>query len=311
MASVSTFHDAAGTDDASWEDIMLPRGAREPPPVPRGPPLRYYLTTADPVSTSDLRTIKASSLQPYLSAVNSFFKDHGREPMALGDLVSRVRKGLAASQVTLNSELMRAPLHARVVLKALTLAKALRMELGPTWGTDPSTVVRVELFRASLAVVVLCLFFCRGGAGVECLTGDLTVGPDGGILLYHRDRKGQRGADASKKLLCQLPASAHADIAAMLHYFDAARQVFAGGRVLAARWAISQREGQPKRTADTLTNWLQLVLTAVHEPPPAGFAWMSHSLRKGATTAAYVIGVTMQKIKYFGGWAMESSVVLD
>eukprot|EP00873_Tetraselmis_striata_P042119 jgi/Tetstr1/462383/TSEL_007389.t1 len=76
--------------------------------------------------------------------------------------------------------------------------------------------------------------------------------------------------------------SAHADIAALLHYFDAARQVFAGGRVLAARWAISQREGQAKWTADTL-----------------------------AATAAYVIGVTMQKIKYFGGWAMESSVVLD
>eukprot|EP00873_Tetraselmis_striata_P042150 jgi/Tetstr1/462414/TSEL_007420.t1 len=46
MASVSTFHAAAGTDDASWEDIMLPRGAREPPHVPRGPPLRYYLTTS-------------------------------------------------------------------------------------------------------------------------------------------------------------------------------------------------------------------------------------------------------------------------
>eukprot|EP00873_Tetraselmis_striata_P014674 jgi/Tetstr1/434938/TSEL_023934.t1 len=129
----------------------------------------------------NLGTIKASSLHPYLSAVNNFFKDHGREPMALGDLVSRVRKGLAASQVTLNPELMRAPLPARVVLKALTLAKALRLELGPTWGKDPSTVVRVELFRASL----------------------------------------------------------------------------------------------------------------------------------GATAAAYVIGVTMQKIKYFGGWAMESSVVLD
>eukprot|EP00873_Tetraselmis_striata_P006291 jgi/Tetstr1/426555/TSEL_001631.t1 len=203
----------------------------------------------------NLGTIKASSLQLYLPAVNNFFKDHGREPMALGDLVSRVRKGLAASQVTLNPELMRAPLPARVVLKALTLAKALRLELGPTWGTDPSTVVRVELFRAGLAVVVLCLFFYRGGAGVECRTGDLTVGPDGGILLYHRDRKGQRGVDASKKLLCQVPTSAHADIAALLHYFDAARQ--------------------------------------------------------GATTAAYVIGVTMQKIKYFGGWAMESSVVLD
>eukprot|EP00873_Tetraselmis_striata_P020949 jgi/Tetstr1/441213/TSEL_029469.t1 len=133
----------------------------------------------------NLGTIKASSLQPYLSAVNNFFKDHSREPMALGDLVSRVRKGLAASQV------------------------------------------------------------------------------------------------------------------------------FAGGRVLAARWAISQREGQARWTADTLTSWLQLVLTAVHEAPPARFAWTSHSLRKGDTTAAYVIGVTMQKIKYFGGWAMESSAVLD
>eukprot|EP00873_Tetraselmis_striata_P018680 jgi/Tetstr1/438944/TSEL_027439.t1 len=117
-------------------------------------------------------------------------------------MVSRVRKGLAASQMTLNPEPMRAPSPACVVLKALTLAKALRLELGPTLGTDPSTMV------------------------------------------------------------------------------------FAGDRVLAARWAISQREGQAKWTTDTLTNWLQL----------------------GATTAAYVIGVTMQKIKYFGGWAMESSV---
>eukprot|EP00873_Tetraselmis_striata_P027757 jgi/Tetstr1/448021/TSEL_035322.t1 len=81
----------------------------------------------------------------YMSAVNNFFKDHGREPMALGYLVRRVRKGLAASQVTLNPELMRAPLPASVLLKALTLANALRLELGPTWGTDPSTVVRVEL----------------------------------------------------------------------------------------------------------------------------------------------------------------------
>eukprot|EP00873_Tetraselmis_striata_P023058 jgi/Tetstr1/443322/TSEL_031337.t1 len=151
----------------------------------------------------NLGTIKAkvSSLQPYLLAVNNFFKDHGWEPIALGDLVIRVRKGLAASEVTLHPELMRAPLPACVVLKALTLAKALRLELGLIWGTDPSTVVRVELFRASLAVVVLCLFFCRGGVGVEFRTDDLTAGPDGGILLYHRDRKGQHGADASKKLL--------------------------------------------------------------------------------------------------------------
>jgi hypothetical protein len=46
-----------------------------------------------------LGTIKGLSLQPYMSAVNSFFKDHGLEAVALRDLVAKVRKGLAASHV--------------------------------------------------------------------------------------------------------------------------------------------------------------------------------------------------------------------
>jgi hypothetical protein len=32
----------------------------------------------------------SSSLQPYLSTVNGFFKDHGLEAIALGDLVVKV-----------------------------------------------------------------------------------------------------------------------------------------------------------------------------------------------------------------------------
>ena len=259
----------------------------------------------------NLGTIKESSLQPYLSAVNSFFEDHGCEPCALGSLITKVRKGLAASQVTLTPGLMRAYLPARVAHKALTLAQTLKAELGPTWAADPGTATRVQLFRACIAVVVLFLFFCRGGAGVECLSGDLVVSPEGGILLYHRVRKGQRGADADKKLLCQLPAAARGDVADLLRYFDGARQVYAGGRMPVARWAIGHKEQHAKWTADTLTTWLQQVLAAVNEQPPAGFAWTSHSLRKGATTAAYVIGVTMIKIKYYGGWSHESNVVLD
>jgi site-specific recombinase XerD len=38
-----------------------------------------------------LGTIKASSLQSYLSGVNGFFKDHGLEAIALGDLVGEKR----------------------------------------------------------------------------------------------------------------------------------------------------------------------------------------------------------------------------
>jgi hypothetical protein len=77
------------------------------------------------------------------------------------------------------------------------------------------------------------------------------------------------------------------------------------------RWATSLHEPTTTWTADILTAWLQRVLRAVHEQPPDGFAWTSHSLQKGAAIAAYNIGTPMQKIKFFGGWARESDVVLD
>jgi site-specific recombinase XerD len=59
-------------------------------------------------------TIKATSLQPYLSAVNGFVKDHGSEPVAQGDLVAKVRRGLAASQVSLQPSRTRMYLPARL-----------------------------------------------------------------------------------------------------------------------------------------------------------------------------------------------------
>jgi hypothetical protein len=49
----------------------------------------------------------------------------------------------------------------------------------------------------------------------------------------------------------------------------------------------------------------------MRERPPEGFSWTSHSLRKGTTTAAYNVGVTLRKIKYFGGRSTESSFDLD
>jgi hypothetical protein len=56
---------------------------------------------------------------------------------------------------------------------------------------------------------------------------------------------------------------------------------------------------------------MQLVLKDIKANPPDDFAWISRSLRKGATTAAHAIGVHMLTIIVFGGWATEPSVVLD
>jgi hypothetical protein len=124
-------------------------------------------------------------------------------------------------------------------------------------------------------------------------------------------RKGQRGTSKERKLLFELPDSAHLDIAELLKYFDAARTKFSAGKIPDMRWAISLHEPTTNWTADTLTAWLHRVLRVAHEQPPDGFAWTSQSLRKGATTAAYNISTPMQKIKFFGGWARESDVVLD
>jgi hypothetical protein len=76
-----------------------------------------------------LDTINANGLQPYLSAVNKFvYKDHGREPFALGDVVARVRKGfLAAAHVSLAPTLIRAPFRARVMQQATVRAQEWRI----------------------------------------------------------------------------------------------------------------------------------------------------------------------------------------
>ncbi len=45
------------------------------------------------------------------------------------------------------------------------------------------------------------------------------------------------------------------------------------------------------------------------EPPPEGFSWTSHSLRKGVASAANGIGVRLTDIRYVGGWSTSSTVL--
>jgi hypothetical protein len=68
-----------------------------------------------------LGTIKASSLQPYPLAVNGF-KDYGLEAVALGGLVAKVRKGLAASHVAIKDTLVRVHVPTSIVAQAPRVA---------------------------------------------------------------------------------------------------------------------------------------------------------------------------------------------
>jgi hypothetical protein len=200
-------------------------------------------------------------------------------------------------------------LPARILVSSLRLAKDLRTQLTINWTQAQADLIL--LFRTCLATVLMSTFFCRGGGGVECRSRHMLCTPTSGILLYHGPSKGQRGTSTERKLLCELPDSAHPDIAELVRYFDTARTKFSAGKIPDMRWAISLHEPKTNWIANTLTAWLQRVLRAVHEQPPDAFAWTSHSIRKGASTASYNVGTPMQKIKFFGGWARESEVVLD
>jgi hypothetical protein len=53
--------------------------------------------------------------EPYLPEVDNVYKDHRREPVALGDMVARVRKGL---HVSFSLTLIRVPVPVKVVILA-------------------------------------------------------------------------------------------------------------------------------------------------------------------------------------------------
>jgi hypothetical protein len=163
---------------------------------------------------SQLGTIKASTLQPYMSAVNGFLIDHGLEVVALGDLVAKSRGGFAASYVAIDDTTVRVHMLSSVVAQALRVVQTLRLQLVDS--TTRETLIisqtrkQVRLMRACTTVVILYLFCNRGGSYIDCLTEDLVASKNDGIRLYHhRTRKGQCGMSGKRTLLCHLPTIVH------------------------------------------------------------------------------------------------------
>jgi hypothetical protein len=89
-----------------------------------------------------LGTVAASSLHPYFSAVNKFFRDHQRQPIAVGELLADARRGLGMLQHRLVRAGTRLPLPAPVALDILRAATTLRANL--TW--SPATRTHLERF---------------------------------------------------------------------------------------------------------------------------------------------------------------------
>jgi hypothetical protein len=196
-----------------------------------------------------------------------------------------------------------------VALDILAYAEQLLPSLSWTLPPSPSLLH----FRAMLAVIVNYIYFCRGDCGVSMLAQDLAV-HDNYITLFLRKVKGRAAHSPHQLPLLQIPTSALPSVAILLTRFLQGRQQLAslGCRpVPAALWALHPGEASSTWNAATLSEWLAVSCALVHHSPPPGFKWTSHSLRKGAASAANSINVVLTKIRYMGGWAKDSNVVHD
>eukprot|EP00873_Tetraselmis_striata_P044203 jgi/Tetstr1/464467/TSEL_009225.t1 len=250
--------------------------------------------------------IAAKSLQPYLSAINTFFELHSLVPIAKDSLhLTSARRGLMLRQRRLDAAPLRVPLPADVAYRFVSKAELIVSAPYPESHLD---------YRALLASVVNFLFFARGLTGVSCRVQDVHVDTYNITLQIYREkgRAGRRGPDDLRVLL--LPVSEHPRVARLLRYFiDNIQSVPLVTVGLAASnfWAVNVAEQSKPWTAATMSDWLSTAVNLVNAAPPAGTSWTSHSLRKGAASAANAIGAPLSHIRYQGGWATNSDVVLD
>jgi hypothetical protein len=204
----------------------------------------------------------------------------------------------------------RLPLPAAVALTILLAADTLRRTLPWT----PAALPHVQRFRACLAICVNYTFFCRAETGARCQTGDLIVDrPSQQICLFVRKSKGDMRRDASDKPVIAIPVTANPVLADLLDYYTEHRAAFCTKFYKRppplAFWSFSPDEPSADwGAASTISAWLALALLTVSSSAPAGFKWTSHSLRKGAASAANYIGAPLPVIKYMGGWAKNSYV---
>eukprot|EP00873_Tetraselmis_striata_P025541 jgi/Tetstr1/445805/TSEL_003518.t1 len=249
--------------------------------------------------------IAAKSLQPYMSAINTFFEMHNLDPIAKDSLhLTSARRGLMLRQRRLDAAPLRVPLPADVAYRFVTKAELIVSAPYPEYHHD---------FRALLASVVNLMFFARGLTGVSCRVRDVHVDDYNITLQVYREkgRAGRRGPDDLRVLL--LPVSEHPRVARLLHLLDHVQSVplVTVGLAVSNFWVVSADEQSKPWTAATMSDWLSTAIRLVNAAPPAGTSWTSHSLRKGAASAANAIGVPLSHIRYQGGWATNSDVVLD
>jgi hypothetical protein len=236
-----------------------------------------------------------------ISAINKAHTDLGYPEPATGGLVAAVRRGwaLEARAAPSGQSDQRVGLPASVASRCLDLA-------------NRRTVSSV-LLRAFVYVGFGFALMARSDTDINLQRQDVELTPSR-IFVRLRREKGQATNAIRRRL--EIPRAAVPGLYdALLLWqqvqqgaFDAARRTCPADNSF---WRLPCDDAAAWTSSSAVCSaWVQLACTTLHEAPPDGDAWSSHSLRIGAASAANALDVNLLKIKDWGGWALASGAVM-
>jgi len=238
-------------------------------------------------------TVAAASLQPYLSAINAMHADLGLAKPALGHLIQRARAGMRRGQALVQTRDVRVPLPPEVVLRLLANASERAPSASAAW------------LRSRYALLLAYLFMGRQDSCVSLLRLDHGIADDS--LWLRLTEKMKRGWAFRRVVRIPrrcAPAHGHASVvdavAALGDAFVRARDALAHAESCTHFFQLPGE--RPPRSSD-MSAWLAGALEELGVSAPPGFAYLGHSLRSGASSAAEAIHVSRYKGNWLGGWS--------
>lgn len=240
-------------------------------------------------------TIGAENLQPYFSAVNTFHRDLGVEPVLLGRAVARARQGLLGLQAASARRDEQAFLPAEWVLRMERAA----LDLLAT--THTSDAARFAALLPLVATVAPFVFFHRAGTSARLLPQDLWVDRTAGtICLRERHVKGKARNKTAR--IITIPVAGVPTLATLVERFKALHAIHGHPRAL---W-LRAGDPPPRDASALMTAHLETALAHIEIQRGAA---ASHSARHGAATAAASLNIPDRKICYYGGWVADSAAL--
>ncbi|KAK3246580.1 hypothetical protein CYMTET_43889 [Cymbomonas tetramitiformis] len=253
----------------------------------------------------DKGTVRASNMQPYLSAINNYHEDMGFPGPARGRAISRAVKGMARLQVQA-AEAAGEEQTVRTWLPARHVSAVHAHGLG----LEPVGRAATELLRACTYVVFAFVTFGRPETGVSMRREHISITGEDISVVLHKE-KGRGHVRLRRRLT--IPAAGVAGRVQLLQHWQQVRDAcwghrpVTGSEVQGSYWRLPWEQG--KLQSAQANGWVQLALGKLGCVPPEGGHVSGHSTRKGACTCARAVGAALEKCCFLGGWAQLSSAI--